>query len=196
MEFTLTDLKTILKAGIAAALIGSPASAATFDINGFFDGGVLGRVDFDFSVTGDFDADVTNVTQGVEVRQLTSSVFGSGFEDAIGNLGYNYFASADHLVFGGLNNGVVGVNLTSGAPDFGFAINEFTSPAPFVPSIPGTDEFFVLQVLPDTDFSSLSTLISLNVMPGSGPSPIPVPASMPLLLAGIGALAFWRKRRG
>jgi len=193
MTSNLSKLALGVGASFIAAFPPAGALAATFDVTGYFNGGGLGLVEFDFSVTNDFTADITDSTEGLVLRKLTSSTVPGDPFPVNGGFGYSYQTDFDSLVFGGLANGTnsAGYNANQeNAVDFFFFIDDISTDAPFVPTIDGTTSILsagpgdIVEFIDDYSFSITSR-----------PAVVPLPAGMPLLMGGLGCLMLLRRKR-
>lgn len=181
--FEMQHVLRLLTTLIFVAGLSSATSAATYNIAGGASGGKLGNVVFDFTISNDFGATFSDTSIGLTINTLTSSVVaGSPFPIA-GGLGYNYNSSIDRLNIGGLNAGTQ--NVVSFTNDFYFIINGFTG---LSPSFGGYADFRA-----DSGFISSPFAFAFGSV--TEIAPVPLPAGLPLLLAGLGGLAGLRLRK-
>ena len=155
-------------------------NAATYNISGSFSGGQLGTVNFDFDVTADFTANIMNSPSGLSINSITSTMVSGDPFPIAGGYVYSYVVNTDTFSFGGLANGVNGINSTMN--DFHAMISDFTTN----PSIYIED---TLSSQSDIGFPSSGT-VAVKAL-----APVPLPAGLPLLLSGLAGVAGLRMRR-
>ncbi|WP_138469387.1 hypothetical protein [Poseidonocella sp. HB161398] len=166
-------IKSCLAAVPIAMASSLPASAATYQISGYFDGGQLGLVEFDLEIEADLTASISGTTDGLTITELT-------FPPA-GGLGYAYKAGSDTLIIGGLTNGVNVVQ--SNKSDFYIRIADI-SEASYSITIRDSDGAV----------SGTGDPVSYSVVVGN-PSIVPLPPALPAAAAGLAALWAVSRRR-
>jgi hypothetical protein len=172
----MKHLRSWLAAFAACATLGATAAveAATYNIVGGFDGGQLGLVTFDITISADFTADITDTTDGLTIHALTAR--------PEGGLGYGYRTANDSLRLGGLLPSVAAVNTLT--TDFSLVIDNFRTAPEFVgiDSRAGTPSF-----------GSLTTIFAkINEVD----APVPLPAALPMLAGALAGLAMMRRAAG
>lgn len=131
----------------------------------------MDSVDLDLSLAGAWDLDLV----GVRVRNLFDSSLGLAVPARVG-FGFGFGASCGDLTTDS-DNGfgcVTDTGAVATSPQL-----TLIDPAPF-----------------EINFGTRSADIGGLTVLAPPPPVIPVPASLPLLAAGIGGLAFWRRRAG
>jgi hypothetical protein len=174
------DMRKIIASTFLIFATATSSLATTYNIVGGFSGGQLGDVSFDLNLEADFAQSHLNETAGLTILSLTSSMFpGDDPFDLVDALGFTYDNVGDYLLLGPL-----GVSMVTGsANDFFFEILGFTGPTPTVDRI--TDSISTNWAIENPNgFADVSLV-----------SPVPISASLPLLLTGFATLAGIRLRK-
>lgn len=169
------NIKTILAAAcISLAGAAASASTMTYNVVGGFSGGQLGDVAFDLTITGDFSSDIEpslGTTSGLTVNSLTSSLVPG---DPFLVVAFGFGAPSNTLIFGGIISDFNGI--IDDTTDLYVGITGFTS---------GSASLFFAN-------DTLSTSRGIGFPSGSVAvtevAPIPLPASVFFLLAGLAGL--------
>lgn len=160
----------------------SGGQAATFNIVGSFNGGQLGDVSFDIEITGDFTSDIADTASGLTINSLSSSVVGGDPFSVSGGLEYTYTSVRDRLIIGGASNSVG--RISGDETDFLVVIFDlFNSPRTLL-----AFDTYAQQTETSGDLRN-----SVKVEQVS-PSAVPLPASLPLLFAGVVGMAALRRK--
>lgn len=140
------------------------ASAAIFYLIGDFDGCELGEVSFDVTINLDLSVEARDSTNGLIINTL-SLISSDGLE-------YICIPGGDRLYFGGLAGGVGG--LLPLVDDYLFGIEGFTMAPSLTISDRSSKDPFATIGFPTSSFVNVSA--------------VPLPAALPLLLAGLAGL--------
>jgi len=175
-------LKPIFGALVILVSLSVNAKAATYNIAGSFDGGLLGLVEFDFDVSGDFSTDIPATAIASEnINLLTTE--GADFTPS-GGLGFEFLDDPNGgiLAFGGLGLSVRGSG--PGTNDFVAAIFSLFN-TPF------------LELIVDTSESVGGGLGSPNALTLTVTeiSAVPLPAALPFLVTALGVFGFMTRIR-
>ena len=169
-------MKRIALFSIALWLLAMPASAAVIDVRIEADGGLLGPTVLDVTIDNSFDAIVFDQTDGLTINELT---FGPGVSGFAEPLVYDYISAFDRLVIGGGGDASL---LIGSDVDFRFTIDGLFG----TPTIRSTI---------DADgVSSAFGAPIVSLLSVTEATPLPLPATAWLLLAGLGGLATLRGR--
>lgn len=154
----------------------------TFTANSFVDQNLtpgiapVDPVTGSFTITFDPTVDATNQTAGITLGSLNLSL-GSA-------LSYNYDSATDRLEVGGLSNGANALFFNPPQNDFWLFIDNFLSGTPLF------DQVGYAQVS-----AGSNVYFTLNQTGSVTVTPVPLPATLPLLAGGLGLIAFLRRRR-
>ena len=161
----------------------SEAATQRLNIQSSFSGGELGDVALDVTITHDFSLDAEDITAGVVVNGLTSSVV-PGNPIILGDpapfpVGFDYSVVFDTLIIGaGDVNGI-----TTPATDFVFVVRDLLT-APIVVAI------FVSEFTQggSSALGVNDALVTVTELP----APVPLPFGAWMMLSGLGVFSALR----
>lgn len=172
--------------GAQAALVSKVVtfSANTFQIGSGVDPAPVDPVTGSFTITLDDATDYTDTTAGIALNSL-NIVLGSA-------LSFNYDHTTDRLEVGGISGGANIIFFNPSTNDFWLFINDFLSGTPLFDQVGYTQT----AVSSNNLFYTVNQTGSVTVQ--DAPSPVPLPAALPLLggaLLGMGAFGIRHRRR-
>jgi len=182
---------TLVAALVIAGTMGASAATITkvvdFSANSFVDGSLtpgvapVDPVMGQFTITLDPALTASDETSGIALDSLNITLGSS--------LAYNYDPLTDRLEVGGLATGADTVTFSPAQNDFWLFINDFLSGTPIFEQVGYAQVSFGNEI-----FFTLDGTGSVTV---SDPAPsvpaVPLPASLPLLLAALGGAAILRR---
>lgn len=179
----------VLSVGAMTAQAATVTKVVDFSANSFVDGALtpgvapVDPVIGQFTITLDSALTVADQTAGITLGSLNIALGSS--------LAYNYDSVTDRLEVGGIASGANTVTFSPAQNDFWLFINGFLSGAPVF------DQVGYAQVSAGNKiFFTLNGTGSVTVRdPAPSVPAVPLPASLPLLLAAIGGAAVLRRPR-
>lgn len=179
----------VLSVGAMTAQAATVTKVVDFSANSFVDGALIPGVAPVDPVIGQF---TITLDSAVTVADQTAGITLGSLNIALGSsLAYNYDSVTDRLEVGGIASGANTVTFSPAQNDFWLFINGFLSGAPVF------DQVGYAQVSAGNKiFFTLNGTGSVTVRdPAPSVPAVPLPASLPLLLAAIGGAAVLRRPR-